>query len=100
MYLFLVVLILGLFVAMLFLNLYFRMKVLKVYRRLVEHKVEFGAAHIFNKEKMEKEIFPHYPPQQREDIETFVRHIRYSISMASVLVALITLFGAVLMYYR
>lgn len=99
MYLFLVTLIIGLFIAMLFLNLYFRMKVLKVYRRLVQNNVEFGAAHIFNKEKMEKEIFPHYP-QHQKDIETFVNHIRYSISMASVLVALITLFGAVLMYYR
>ena len=99
MYLFLVVLIIGLFVAMLFLNLYFRVKVLKVYRRLVQNEVEFGARHIFNKTKMEEEIFPRYP-QHQEDIQTFVSHIRYSISMATVLALLITLFGAVLMYYR
>ncbi len=99
MYLFLVVLIIGLFIAMLFLNLYFRMKVLRVYKVLVQNKVEFGASHIFDKEKMEAEIMPRYP-KHRKDIETFVNHIQYSIKMASVLVALITLFGAVLMYYR
>lgn len=99
MYLFLVVVIIGLFVAMLFLNLYFRMKVLQVYKVLVQNNVEFGASHIFNKKKMEQEILPKYP-KHRKDIETFVSHIQYSIRMASVLVALITLFGAVLMYYR
>lgn len=99
MYLFLVSLVIGLFIAMLFLNLYFRMKVLRVYKVLVQNKVDFGASHIFNKEKMEREIFPRYP-QQKENIETFVNHIRYSVRMASVLIALITLFGAILMYYR
>lgn len=84
---------------MLFLNLYFRVRVLKVYKKLVQNRVEFGASHIFNREKMEAEIFPKYP-QMRNEIETFVRHMRYSIRMATVLIALITLFGAVLMYYR
>ena len=61
--------------------------------------VEFGASHIFNRRKMEEEIFPRYP-QFRGEIETFVSHMRYSIRMATVLIALITLFGAILMYYR
>lgn len=99
MFLVLVSIVIGLFVAMLFLNVYFRVKVLKVYKVLVQNEVEFGAAHIFNSEKMEEEIFPKYP-KQRENIETFVQHMRYSIRMATVLVTLITLFGAVLMYFR
>ena len=89
----------GLFVAMLFVNVYFRAKVLKVYGILVRNKVEFGAAHIFNRQKLEEEILPRYP-QFRKEIESFVRHMRYSIKMASVLLALITAFGAVLMYFR
>lgn len=89
----------GLFVAMLFVNVYFRAKVLKVYGVLVRNKVEFGAAHIFNRQKLEAEILPRYP-QFRKEIESFVRHMRYSIKMASVLLALITAFGAVLMYFR
>jgi len=39
-------------------------------------------------------------PHMREEIETFTSHIRYSMRMATVLLALITLFGAILMYYR
>ncbi len=88
----------GLFAAMLFLNVYFRVKVLKTYKVLVQNKVEFGAAHIFNRRKMENEVFPRYPHMKAE-IEAFVRHLRYSIRMATVLTTLITLFGAILMYY-
>lgn len=99
MYVLLISIVVGLFIAMLFVNVYFRVRVFKVYRRLVEGRVEFGAAHIFNKEKMETEIYPKYPEAQ-EDIEIFVRHMRYSIKMATVLIVLITLFGAILMYYR
>ncbi len=72
---------------------------MKAYKKLVQNKVEFGAAHLFNKQKMKEEIYPHYPDQV-EDIETFVNHIQYSIKMASVLVFLITVFGGILMWYR
>jgi hypothetical protein len=95
----LIFLVIGLFVAMLFLNLYFRMRVLKTYKRLVQNRVDFQPVHFFNRERMEREIYPRYP-NMRDDIEVFVRHINYSIRMATVLVALITLFGAILMYYR
>jgi len=87
------------FAAMVFLNVYFRVKVFKSYKTLVKNRVEFGAAHLFNKERMEREIMPKYP-HMREEIETFVRHLRFSIRMATVLIALITLFGAILMYFR
>ena len=96
---FLIFLVIGLFIAMLFVNVYFRVKVLKTYKKLIKNRVEFGASHIFNRKKMEEEILPRYP-KHREDILDFVNHIRYSMNMASVLIALITLFGGVLMYYR
>jgi len=99
MYILLISIVAGLFLAMLFLNVYFRVKVLRTYRKLVENRVEFGAAHLFNKEKMEREIYPKYP-HMKEEIDTFSRHMQYSIKMATVLIALITLFGAILMYYR
>lgn len=99
MYILLITIVIGLFVAMLFVNLYFRAKVLKVYGVLVRNRVEFGAAHIFSRQKLEEEILPRYP-QFRDEIETFVRHMRYSIRMASVLLLLITAFGAVLMWFR
>ncbi len=99
MFILLISIVIGLFVAMLFLNVYFRMKVLRTYRKLVDNRVEFGAAHLFDRQKMETEIFPKYP-HMKDDILTFVNHMRYSIRMATVLIALITLFGAVLMYFR
>lgn len=99
MYTLLLSIVIGLFIAMLFVNLYFRAKVLKTYGILVRNKVEFGAAHIFSKEKLESEIIPRYPAFEKE-IRAFVNHMRYSIRMASVLLMLITLFGAILMYYR
>ena len=99
MYTLLISIVIGLFVAMLFVNLYFRAKVMKVYGILVRNKVQFGAAHIFNRQKLEEEILPKYP-NFRTEIESFIRHMRYSIHMASVLLLLITLFGAILMYFR
>ena len=99
MYLLLISIVIGLFIAMLFLNIYFRVKVMKSYKILVQNRVEFGASHIFNEEKMATEIFPKYPDQV-DNIKTFVNHIRYSIKMATVLTTLISAFGAILMYYR
>ncbi|HOY16420.1 MAG TPA: hypothetical protein PLC89_03965 [Haliscomenobacter sp.] len=95
----LLTLVLALFAAMLFLNVYFRVKVFKVYKILVQNRVEFGVAHIFNKQKMEEEIISRYP-HMREHILAFVNHMQYSIRMATVLTFLITLFGAILMYYK
>ncbi len=99
MYILLISIVIGLFVAMLFVNLYFRAKVLKAYGVLVRNKVQFGAAHIFNRKKLEEEILPRYP-KFRIEIESFVRHMKFTIQMASVLIALITVFGAILMYFR
>lgn len=91
--------IIGLFVAMLFVNVYFRAKVLKTYGRLVKNRVEFSAVHVFNRKKLEEEILPKYP-NQRQDILDFSNHMQYSIKMASVLIALITAAGALLMYFN
>lgn len=99
MFIILISVVIGLFIAMLFLNVYFRMKVFKAYKVLVQNRVEFNAMDAFNKKKMEEEVYPKYPHLQ-EEIKTFVRHMQYSIKMATVLIALITLFGAILMWYR
>ena len=99
MYLILITLVIALFIAMLFLNLYFRVKVFRTYKKLVQNEVEFNASHLFNPKKMEQEVYPKYP-DMKEDIETFANHIKYSMRMATVLIALITLFGGILMYFR
>jgi hypothetical protein len=89
----------GVFAAMLFLNVYFRVKVMKAYRVLVQNRIQFDAAHLFSRKKMEEEIYPKYP-QHRQEIEQFANHIRYSMRMATLLSVLISLFAAILMWYR
>jgi hypothetical protein len=73
--------------------------VLKAHKVLIKNRVEFDKSHFFSKEKLEKEILPKYPHMKKE-ITDFVNYMQFSIKMASVLIAVITLFGAVLMYYR
>ncbi len=91
----LIYLVIGVFVALLFINIYFRVKVIKLYKILVNNRVEFGSAHIFNQQKMEKEILPKYPKMTKE-ITDFAGHIKKSISIAFVLVILITLLGYII----
>lgn len=91
--------VIALFLGLLFINFYFRIKALKLYRILVNNNVEFSAGHLFNKEKMEAEVFPRYPDQV-ENITAFSNHIRYSIKIAMLLIVLITVFGGILMYTR
>lgn len=99
MYIFLISLVWGVFVAMLFLNIYIRVKAFKYYRKLIQARVEFGAAHILNQKKMAEEIYPKYP-NNIADIEAFTGHIRKSMRIATILIALITIFGGILMFYR
>lgn len=88
-----------LFLSMLFLSFYFRIKVLNNYQILVRNKVAFEAMDVFHPEKLEKEVIPRYP-DQAQAIRDFSKYIRLAIRMASVLIVLITLLGAVLMYFR
>ena len=84
---------------MVFLNVYYRIKILKHYRVLRVNRVEFERAHIFNREKLETEVIPRYP-QYAEHLYGFSKYLGYTLRMTSVLLVLITLFGAVLMFYR
>ena len=99
MYVLLFTIIVVLFLAMLFVNLYFRAKVLRAYRVLVQSEVDFTAAQILSRQRMEEEVVPAYP-QQAGAIRDFGNYLRRSIRMATVLLLLITCFGALLMWYR
>lgn len=98
-FLILFIIITSLFVSMLFLSFYFRVKVLNNYQVLIRHKVAFEAMDVFRPEKLEQEVIPKYPAQAQA-IRDFSRYIRLAIRMASVLIILITLLGAILMYFR
>ncbi len=96
---FLLFLIIALFLGILFLNVYFRVKVLKIYKKLVQNHVEFKPVHFMDKNRLETEILPKYP-DQKADILAFIQHIRFSVSLASVMIFLITAFAAVLMFIK
>lgn len=99
MYVLLITIVIGLFVTMLFLNVYFRVKVLRAYKELVQARVDFTPRQIFSSRLIEEELVPQYPGQA-DAIRNFSGYLIRSIRMATVLIALITLFGAILMYYR
>jgi hypothetical protein len=88
-----------LFVMMLGVNLYFRAKVLRAYRKLVQAEVDFTPGQIFSKLRVEDEIIPQYP-DSAEAIRDFSNYLQRSIKMTTVLMALITAFGGILMWFR
>lgn len=88
-----------LFISLLFVNIYFRLKVIKAYRKLKDYKINFETSALFDKAQLNK-IMQSNPPDIRTSIEEFSKNMKYSISMVIALIVLITLFGAVLMYYR
>jgi len=92
-------LIIFLFVLLLGVNIYFRIKVIRAFNLLKNQRIQFDASLVFQKEKLQNEVLKKYPTQA-DTILSFARYLKYSISMAIVLIALITLFGGVLMYYR
>lgn len=97
MYILLISIVIGLFLAMLFANVYFRVKVMKKYKVLVQNEVDFKGIHFFNTKRMEEEVLPLYP-NHKDDILSFVQNIRNSMKIYTMLMVLITVFGAILMY--
>lgn len=97
-YTILVILVIGLFAVMLFLQFTFRVKVLKAYRELVRSRVQFQAGDLFRPERL-AEVKRRYP-QRAVELQAFADHLKTSVKLASVLIALITVFGAILMYFR
>ena len=72
---------------------------LKSYNKLNRAGIAFDAKHVFNRQLLEAEILPKYP-EHRAEILAFCTHLSLTIRMVTVLVALITLFGGVLLYNR
>ena len=91
--------IIGVFLVLLFLNVFFRLRVLKVYKYLVRHEVQFGFSHFLNAQKMHEEVIIKYP-DHKEEILSFVKLIRQSVFLASLLLAIILFFGYLLLKLR
>ncbi len=92
-------LIIATFIAILGFVLYFRIRVLHYYRRLRNSPVSFEPKHILDKAYLEANILPKYP-EYAKDIMGFSNHLRFSITCASLLIILITLFAAMKMFVK
>jgi len=91
--------IIALFVCLLFVNIYFRIKVLNTLKILRKFNIEFDRQLVADTSRL-NELIRNSPEQSRQAIYDFARYIKKSMAMAIALILLITLFGAVLMYYR
>ncbi len=85
----------ALFFGLLFLNLYFRISLLGKFKKLVESGVNLKFAHVLNKERLSKEIYPRYP-KQRESIDQFVKQARLSLKLAVIIVLAMIVIGMVI----
>ena len=94
----LIVLIAAAFLGMLGVNVLFRARVLKAYRSLQRNGIEFDGSDMLTQARIE-ELVGRFPDHEA-DIRQFTGGIRRSVSLASALIVLITLLGAVLMWYR
>ena len=92
-------LILTAFGGLVVLNLYFRVRVWRIYTRLTKGGVEFEMSDLFDRQKLHQEVLVRYPAHAK-DIKAFARGIRFSLNIAIILIVLITIFGAILMFYR
>lgn len=79
-------------------NVLFRAQVLKAYKELQRAGVEFDASDMLNAHKIEALVRRF--PEQASAIRRFTGGIRRSMAMSTGLILLISLLGAVLMYYR
>ena len=80
------------FILLLLLNIFIRVRVVRLYRTLVRNQVDFEPAHFFNPRRLHEEILPRYP-KQKDDIIKFVGLVRFSMTMASLILVLIIIFG-------
>ncbi len=94
----LIVLLAGCFLAILGVNVVFRARVLKAYKELQRAGIEFDASDMLNERRIEALVLRF--PEQASAIRRFTGGIRRSMAMSTGLILLISLLGAVLMYYR
>lgn len=80
-------------------NVFFRIKSFRTFKLLAERNVAFGKQHIFDKERLEKEILSKYP-QHKDLIMSHINSMKLSMRISMLCTLVLTLCGAVLMYYR
>lgn len=87
------------FALLLIANVFFRIKTFRTFKKLAENNVSFGKEHIFNRQRLEEEIINKHP-EHKDLILSHVNSMKLSMNISSLCVVVLTICGAVLMYYR
>ena len=80
-------------------NVFFRIKTFRTFKKLAENGVAFGKEHVFDKHRMQKEIIDRHP-EYKDLINKHVRSMKMSMNISMLSMVVLTICGAVLMYYR
>jgi hypothetical protein len=80
-------------------NVFFRLKTFRTFKKLAKKGVSFSKEHVFDKTKMEKEIIAKYPDHEQL-ILSHVNSMKLSFRISALCMAVLTICGGVLLYYR
>ncbi len=80
-------------------NIFFRIRTFITFKKLAEKGIGFERAHVFDRNRLQKEILLKYPNDQKL-ILSHVNSIKLSLRISALCMFVLTLCGAVLMYYR
>jgi hypothetical protein len=87
------------FALLLLINVFFRIKTFRTFKKLADLGISFGKAHLFDKDKLNQEIISKYP-NHRKLILSHVNSMKLSLRLSTLCMAVLTICGGVLMYYR
>lgn len=80
-------------------NVFFRIKTFRTFKQLADQGVAFSRHHLLNPASLEKEVLSRHP-EHRILIEAHIKSMKLSMRISTLCVLVLTLCGAVLMYYR
>ncbi|WMX15966.1 MULTISPECIES: hypothetical protein [unclassified Aureispira] len=80
-------------------NVFFRIKTFRTFKKLAEQGVMFSKEHVLSKELLEREIISKHP-DKKELILSHVNSMKLSMRISMLCMVVLTICGAVLMYYR
>jgi ABC-type maltose transport system permease subunit len=80
-------------------NIFFRIKTFRTFKKLAELGVSFSKEHMLNKEKLYTEVVAQFP-QHEKLILQHLNSMKLSLRISTMCIFVLTVCGAVLMYYR
>ena len=89
----------GTFGFLLVANIFFRIKTFRTFKKLAEQGVSFGKEHVFDPQRMNTEIIARHP-QHKKLIQEHVSSMKLSMNISMLCMVVLTICGAILMYYR